>query len=104
MDSEDNQPTEEGLPENNQPAEEGLSENNQPAEDELPEEKIENTTISNIQETPTYEIPNKNSTPKGMIVALVAVVAVAAFFAGAYFSNLDSDVSQNQNLRRQFQN
>lgn len=92
MNSEDNQPTKEGLPENNQPAEDVLPENNQPAEDELPEEKIENTTISNIQETPTYEIPNKNSTPKGMIVALVAVVAVAAFFAGAYFSNLDSDV------------
>ena len=69
MDSEDNQPTEDGLPENNQPT-----------EDELPEEKIENTSISNIQETSTYEIPNKNSTPKGMIVALVAVVAVAAFF------------------------
>ncbi len=48
MNSEDRQPTEEGLPEDNQPA-----------EDELPEEKIENTTISNIQETSTYEIPNK---------------------------------------------
>ena len=103
MDSEEKQPTEEGLPEDNQPAEDVLSENNQPAEDvlsennqpagdELPEEKIENTPISNIQETPTYEIQNKNSAPKGMIVALVAVVAVAAFFAGAYFSNLDSDV------------
>jgi len=92
MNSEDKQPTEEGLPENNQPVEDVLPEDNQPAEDVLPEEKIENTTISNIQETPTYEIPNKNSTPKGMIVALVAVVAVAAFFAGAYFSNLDSDV------------
>ncbi len=92
MNSEDKQPTEEGLAEDNQPAEDVLSENNQPAEDELPEEKIENTSISNIQETPTYEFQNKNSTPKGMIVALVAVVAVAAFFAGAYFSNLDSDV------------
>ena len=92
MNSEDNQPTKEVLPENNQPVEDVLPEDNQPAEDVLPEEKIENTTISNIQETPTYEIPNKNSTPKGMIVALVAVVAIAAFFAGAYFSNLDSDV------------
>ena len=109
MNSEDKQPTEEGLPEdnqpaedvlseNNQPAEDVLSENNQPAEDELPEEKIENTSISNIQETPTYEIQNKNSTPKGMIVALVAVVAVAAFFAGAYFSNLDSDVLTKSEL------
>ncbi len=39
-------------------------------------------------------IPNtspKKSTPTGIIIALVAVVAVAAFFAGLYFSNLDSD-------------
>jgi len=33
----------------------------------------------------------KKSTPTGIIIALVAVVAVAAFFAGLYFSNLDSD-------------
>jgi len=33
----------------------------------------------------------KKSTPTGIIIALVAVVAVAAFFAGLYYSNLDSD-------------
>jgi len=81
MDSEDKQPTEDGFAEENQSAGDGLA-----------EEKIENTAISNIKETSTYEIPNKKSTPTVMIVALVAVVAIAAFFAGSYFSNLDSDV------------
>ncbi len=33
----------------------------------------------------------KKSTPTGIIIALVAVVAVAAFFAGLYFSNLDTN-------------
>ncbi len=40
------------------------------------------------------------STPTGMIVALVAVVAVAAFFAGSYFSNLDSDAVTNTDLQQ----
>ena len=90
--AESNQPAEDGFAESNQPAEDGLPESNQPAEDGLPEEKIENETISKIQETSTHDIPNKKSTPTGMIVALVVVVAVAAFFAGSYFSNLDSDL------------
>jgi len=81
MDSEDNQSTEDGFTGDKQSAEDGLL-----------EEKTETAAISNIQETSTYEIPNKESTPTGMIVALVAVVAIAAFFAGSYFSILDSDV------------
>jgi protein-disulfide isomerase len=40
----------------------------------------------------------KKSTSTGMIVALIAAVAVAAFFAGTYFSNIDSDVITKSDL------
>ena len=53
---------------------------------------------NHIQEISPNIIENKKSTPTGMIVALVAVVAVAAFFAGSYFSNLDSDVVTQSEL------
>lgn len=35
--------------------------------------------------------PPKKPIPTGIIIALVAAFAVAGFFAGSYFSNLDSD-------------
>ena len=66
--------------------------------EEKAEEKTENEDVPNLQEKPTLDIPNKKSTPTGMIVALVVVVAIASFFAGSYFSNLDSDVVTNSEL------
>ncbi len=66
--------------------------------EEMVEENTESEDISNLQEKPTLEMPNKKSTPTGMIVALVAVVAIAAFFAGSYFSNLDSDIVTKSDL------
>jgi len=44
------------------------------------------------------QIVVKKSTPTGMIVALVVAVAIAAFFAGFYFSNLDSDAVTKSDL------
>ena len=52
---------------------------------------IENEEVSNTQKISTYPIQNKKSMSIGVIVALIAIVAVAAFFAGSYFSNSDSD-------------
>ena len=66
--------------------------------EEKAEEKTENEDVPNLQEKPTPDIPNKKSTPTGMIVALVAVVAIASFFAGSYFSNLDSDIVTKSDL------
>ncbi len=62
------------------------------------EEKTENKEVPNTQEKPTLNQPNKKSAPTGMIVALVAIVGIAAFFAGSYFSNLDSDVVTKSEL------
>ena len=55
------------------------------------DDKIENEEISSPQKELTSTELNKKSIPTGMIIAIIAVVAVAAFFAGSYFSNLDSD-------------
>ncbi len=44
------------------------------------------------------QIVEKKSTPTVMIVALVVAVAIAAFFAGFYFSNLDSDAVTKSDL------
>ena len=57
------------------------------------EEKIiknENKVIKREEDFISNTSPKK-STPTGIIIALVAVVAVAAFFAGLYFSNLDTN-------------
>ncbi len=66
--------------------------------EEMVEENTESEDISNLQEKPTLEMQNKKSTPTGMINALVVVVAIAAFFAGSYFSNLDSDIVTKSDL------
>jgi len=65
-----------------------------------------NTTYEPIEETPisqntreTFSESNvKKSTPTGMIIAMVVIVAVAAFFAGSYFSNLNSDTVTQSDL------
>jgi len=75
-----------------------LVEENPLVEDGFKEEKDEVENISDIQETPVNNIENKKSVPTGMIVALIAVVAIAAFFAGSYFSNLNSDVVTQSEL------
>jgi protein-disulfide isomerase len=78
-------------------SENNFTEKNIENENNITEKTIENENPSNIQEIPTDNTQNKKSTSTGMIVALVAVVAVAAFFAGSYFSNLDSDtVTQSE--------
>jgi protein-disulfide isomerase len=79
--------------EDNKPIEDSTS-----IEDNFTEKKIENEIPSDIQEIPSNNIEYKKSTPTGMIIALVAIVAVAAFFAGSYFSNLNSDVVTQSEL------
>jgi len=69
-----------------------------PIEDDFTEKEIEKESQPEIQEIPPTNIEYKKSVPTGMIVALVAVVAVAAFFAGSYFSNLESDVVTQSEL------
>jgi protein-disulfide isomerase len=85
MSSEDSKPNE-NISENDSSIEKGF------------EEKVENKETSQPQEVSTHDHPNKKSTSSGMIVAFVAVVAIAAFFAGSYFSNLDSDVVTKSEL------
>jgi protein-disulfide isomerase len=70
----------------------GTSKNNLP--DEIPENKE-----SDIQEVSTNNIQNNKSPSTVMIVALVIAVAAAAFFAGTYFSNLDSDALTKSDLQ-----
>ena len=69
-----------------------------PIEDDFTEKEIEKESQPEIQEISPNNIEYKKSVPTGMIVALVAVVAVAAFFAGSYFSNLESDVVTQSEL------
>jgi protein-disulfide isomerase len=83
MSSEDNRPTDDN------------SEITSSSDNDI-KENIKDEEISEIQEIPTHNSPKKSS--PGMIIALVAVVAVAAFFAGSYFSNLDSDVVTRSQL------
>jgi len=88
MSSEENKPFEDST----------LVEENSSVKDNFTEEKDETENTSDIQEMPVNNIENKKSTPTGMIVVLVAVVAIAAFFAGSYFSNLNSDVVTQSEL------
>ena len=88
MDSEDNL-KESAVNEN--PIEETLTSNST-------DESIEETSIpKNTRET-FSESNVKKSTSTGMIIAMIAIVAVAAFFAGSYFSNLNSDTVTQSDL------
>lgn len=58
---------------------------------EISEKLIEEKLPTEIIEPSPNEIQDKKGISTGMVIAFVAVVAVAAFFAGSYFSNLDSD-------------
>lgn len=70
-----------------------ISTENEPSN--IPDKSVTETTTPYVE--PVSEPSQKKSTPMGLIVALVAVVAVAAFFAGSYFSSLDSDtVTQSE--------
>jgi protein-disulfide isomerase len=62
---------------------------NQPSNPSEFENIVESKPIT--EQPADLQIQNKKPIPTGIIVALVAVVAVAAFFAGSYFSSLDSD-------------
>ena len=74
--------------------------------DEIPkEESIEKIeTEQEVKETqpiyepPVAESPPKKSTPTGLIIGLVIAVAVAGFFAGSNFSNMNSDLVTKSDL------
>ena len=91
MSSEDSHPTDDSF-------EEKTENENSHLTDYGFEGKTENENVTDHQERSTLDIQNKKSAPTGMIVALIAVVAVAAFFAGSYFSNLDTDVVTQSDL------
>ncbi len=74
------------------------SEASRSTENDFTEEKAEKENVSDIQEISSNNMPNKKSTQTGMMVALIAVVAIAAFFAGTYFSDLDSDAITKSDL------
>jgi len=86
MDSEENHSTVNGSAENN------------PSEENNPAKTIEVEDRDAIQEISNNHTQNNKSVPTGMIVALIAVVAVAAFFAGSYFSSLESDLVTKSDL------
>ena len=62
------------------------------------EELVKETHISKNTGETFSESNVKKSTPTGMIIAMVIIVAVAAFFAGSYFSNLNSDTVTQSDL------
>lgn len=59
--------------------------------DQINEKPIDEQPTDQNTEPPVSEIENKKGISPGIVIAFVAVVAVAAFFAGSYFSTLDSD-------------
>jgi len=73
------------------------SEDSQPTDDGF-EVKTENENVTVHQEKPTFDMPNKKSASTGMVIVLIAVVAIAAFFAGNYFANLNSDTITKSDL------
>ena len=70
---------------------------NETSSSDVVKERNETPITSNITEK-TFSESNKKSIPTGIIVAIVAVVAIAAFFAGSYFSNLNSDIVTQSEL------
>ena len=66
------------------------------------EKKLENSeprNFKNYDEISMTESQPKKSTSTGIMIALIVVVAVAAFFAGSYFSTLDSDIVTKADLQ-----
>lgn len=60
--------------------------------------KPEEPNVSEVVEKQINSSNNKKPVSTGVIVALVAVVAIAAFFAGSYFSNLNTDTVTKSEL------
>ena len=60
--------------------------------------KVNEISPLEIQEKPILQSSNKKPISTGIVIALVAVVAIAAFFAGSYFSMLNSDTVSKTEL------
>lgn len=56
----------------------------------MEDENTENKSIEN-DNTVNDNVMIKKSTFTGLIIAITIVIAISAFFAGSYFTNLDSD-------------
>ena len=56
----------------------------------MEDENIENKSVEN-ENTVNGNVMIKKSTFTGLIVAITIVIAISAFFAGSYFTNLNSD-------------
>jgi len=52
----------------------------------------------------TNNVMIKKSTFTGLIIALTAVIAISAFFAGSYITNLDSDKITQSDLNAAISN
>ena len=81
--------------EKNGPTNDGFEEKSEIKNNVSPEDKFEEESEIKISQ-PTLQ--KKKSAPSGLIVALIVVVGVASFFAGTYFSNLNSDVITKSDL------
>ena len=81
--------------EKNGPTNDGFEENSEIKNNVSPEDKFEEEPEIKISQ-PTLQ--KKKAVPSGLIVALIVVVGVASFFAGTYFSNLNSDVITKSDL------
>lgn len=67
-----------------------------PVENTVPK-AVENINSEDVEKTIIHR-ENKKSIPTGFIIAIVAVVAIAAFFAGSYFLNLNSEMVTKSEL------
>jgi len=67
-----------------------MSDEEKKTENENFVEQIVNKEV-NLEKIPSSKHSSKQTLPTGIIIGFVAIVAVAAFFAGLYFSSSDSD-------------
>ena len=81
--------------EKNGPTNDGFEEKSEIKNNVSPEDKFEEESEIKISQP---ILQKKKSAPSGLIVALIVVVGVASFFAGTYFSNLNSDVITKSDL------
>jgi protein-disulfide isomerase len=81
--------------EKNGPTNDGFEEKSEIKNSVSPEDRFEEESEIKISQ-PTLQ--KKKSAPSGLIVALIVVVGVASFFAGTYFSNLNSEVVTKSDL------